>query len=33
MSMEVGQVKKYLLYRLVPELRSIGILGTGMMES
>ena len=29
---EVGHVKKYLLFRLVPELRSIGILGTDMTE-
>ena len=29
--MEVEHVKKYLLYRLVPELRSIGILGTDML--
>ena len=29
---EVGHIKKYLLFRLVPELRSIGILGTDMME-
>ena len=29
---EVGHVKKYLLFRLVPELRSIGILGTDMIE-
>ena len=29
---QVGHIKKYLLFRLVPELRSIGILGTDMME-
>ena len=29
---EVGHIKKYLLFRLVPELTSIGILGTDMME-
>ena len=30
--MEVGLVKRYLLCRLVPELRSIGILATDMIE-
>ena len=30
--MEVGHVKKYLLCRLVPELRSIGILETDMID-
>ena len=30
--MEVGHVKKYLLCRLIPELRSTGILGTAMIE-
>ena len=30
--MEVSHAKKYLLCRLVPELRSIGILGTDMIE-
>ena len=29
---EVGHVKEYLLFRLVPELRSIGIPGTDTME-
>ena len=29
---EVGHIKKYLLFRLVPELTSIGILGTDMTE-
>ena len=29
---EVGHVNKHLLFRLVPELRSIGILGTDMIE-
>ena len=30
---EVSHVKKYLLFRLVPELRSTGILRTGMNQS
>ena len=29
---ELGHIKKYLLFRLVPELRSTGILGTDMIE-
>ena len=29
---EVGHIEKYLLFGLVPELRSIGILGTDMIK-